>query len=444
MIGQSPKRRSILPRLFSKSNNLMNTNSGPSHDAMSTSKAQAAGGGDSASPSMRTRTLDTLDLQIKDSTSGEPIPQRTASQKQGPRALLHALARSASATPSPPIKMVPQNRKSEASYSREDVVSRIDSDQNIHLQQRHRQSVEEHSASLICPTSSTSESTRPPSRKGSKSPVMHTPQELLIPPEFTESNTRKPLIPKTPKVTGAWVDTPAGHRHSQSAVDPSDSNMNCVEEPQSPAASAPKSRSRTPSLAGKQPSHPKSALEVLIQEARSNQSNGNHPNEDAFGDDTLNSLRDIAGQDAEYDTTVLDLDEDTLDLINNVRQPVDSAEAQRQHELQTLQRMNERLRTARAGVREARNGIKRMEHQVEEADGSDGGIDFGSTIHSGPCKRCGCPEGGAMLSRILRDAWKTLRRQFYVWPKGRRLRLTWLGMLCSLLLVWSISEVTLW
>ena len=443
-MGQSPKRRSILPRLFSKTNNLMNTNSGPSHDAISTSKVQVAGGEESASLSIRTRSLDTLDLQTEDPTSGESIPQRVASQKQGPRALLHALARSASVTPSPPLKIVPQHRKSEKPNSRDDVVSGIDSDHSNRLQQRHRESVEEHNVSPIRPTSSTSESTRPPSRKGSKSPVMLTRQELPIPPEDTDSKTREPLVHRTPQVTGAWVDTPAGHRYSQCAVDPSESNMSYVDESQSPVASSPKSRSRGPSRAGKQASHPKSALEALIQEAHSNQSKNSHPNEGSFGDDTLNSLREIAGQDTEYDTTVLDLDEDTLDLINNVRQPVDSAEAQRQHELQTLQRMNERLRTARAGVREARNGMKRMEHQVEEADGTDGGNDLGSTNPSGPCKRCGCPEDGALLSKVLRDVWRALRRQFYVWPKGRRLRLTWLGMLCSLLLVWSISEVTLW
>lgn len=273
---------------------------------------------------------------------------------------------------------------------------------------------------------------------------MHTRKELENPLVEEESNDQKPPIPETPVVTGAWVDTPAGHWRSHSAGNAPETDAKYVAEPQSPNASSPGSRSRRLSSAGKQASHPKSALDALIQEARSHHSTENHQNKDAFGDDTLNSLRDIAGQDAEYDTTVHDLDEDTLDLIKNVRQPVDSAEVQRQHELQTLLRMNERLRTARAGVREARNGMKRMEHRVEEADGSDVGTDSAATDHSGPCKRCGCPEGGAMLSRILRDVWRTLRRQFYAWPKGRRLRLTWLGMLCSLLLLWSISEFTLW
>ena len=228
-------------------------------------------------------------------------------------------------------------------------------------------------------------------------------------------------MPKTPVVTGAWIDTPA--RQNQSSVP--DRNQHSESLQHSKESQTDKPLPSVPS----QPSHPRSVLEAVLQQA-----NANHDEraDDLLGDTTINSLRDLMREDPNY-SNIHQLDEDTLDLINNVTSPVDQGDRQRQQEEQVLQRMAKTLRSTRSSLRDASRGMKRVEHQFEEAEMNE----------NGHCKHCGYPEA-ITLTSILGRAWTSFLSNFYSWPKNGRLRITWLGVTCLVLFLWSISEVTLW
>ncbi|KAF2033721.1 hypothetical protein EK21DRAFT_41297, partial [Setomelanomma holmii] len=181
---------------------------------------------------------------------------------------------------------------------------------------------------------------------------------------------RPKLDPKTPVVTGAWVDTPGPRtirKHVSIARSPAQSpKKGSPQKQKSPEKSVvPTMADALDSTAAEtvRPQLPSSALQALVQEAKAH---GRRPSAD-FGDSTINSLEDLISSPAEGE-----VDEDTLQGLQlPTATPRNEAERQRQQELLHLHRMNDRLRAARTSIRDVSRGMKRVEGRVEheEEDG---------------------------------------------------------------------------
>jgi hypothetical protein len=245
---------------------------------------------------------------------------------------------------------------------------------------------------------------------------------------------RTRLDPKTPVVTGAWVDTP-GPRTTQK-------HINIAPPPSlSPKKGSPrKNKSPGKSTASRvdevieeavaetiRPQLPSSALQALVQEAKAN---GRRQSAD-FGDSTINSLEDLISPEGE-------MDEDTLQGLQlPTITPRNEAERQRQQELQHLHRMNDRLRAARTSIRDASRGMKRVEDRVEHGEEVEGGAK--AVLSECPCAAAGHPFSiRSSLRGLFWDKSLKTKRQGTSW---RTLGgLTTLSILMLLLFTWWISE----
>ncbi|USP73872.1 quinate pathway repressor protein [Curvularia clavata] len=216
---------------------------------------------------------------------------------------------------------------------------------------------------------------------GSKTP--HEAERLPEPPTEAPAKTqvdatpvskeRKILNPKTPVVTGAWVDTP-GPRTVQRSVSASRSRSRSSSPKKTNPRKA-KSLERFKSSKEDAPENvavevirpqlPRSALQALVEEAKAQ---GRRSSAD-FGDSTINSLEELITPLAE-----IAKDEDTLQGLQiPTDEPRNDAERQRQQELLHLHRMNDRLRAARTSIRDASRGMKRVEGRVEHVDEGENG-----------------------------------------------------------------------
>ncbi|KAF2133535.1 hypothetical protein P153DRAFT_381964 [Dothidotthia symphoricarpi CBS 119687] len=257
-----------------------------------------------------------------------------------------------------------------------------------------------------------------------------TPAEEPDPTPTPAPVERSILNPKTPIVTGAWVDTP-GPRTALRTTNPPQTRSRSQSPPQTSPRKSKSPTKRSASLPGitplepKRPHLPSSALDALIQSAR-------HDSAD-YGDSTINSLQDLMCPGDE-------VDEDTLQGLKLPTEiPKNEAERQRQQELTHLHRMNERLRAARTSIRDASRGMKRLDDQVEGAEEGDMGRKVG-VVHA----ECPCAADNAHMS-----VWRSCRS--WVWDerlkvsrKGTQWRriggLTGLGLLLMMAALWWVGE----
>ena len=255
------------------------------------------------------------------------------------------------------------------------------------------------------------------------------------------------LNPKTPVVTGAWVDTP-GPRTARSVLNPqrvpsrsprkrSPQKLRSPEKQEIQIGEAPP---RAATLESIRPRVPSSALEALVQEAKAS----GHRRSDDYGDSTINSLEEMI-------TTTTNLagaeEEDTLqglELPTGV--PRTEAERQRQQEILHLHRMNDRLRAARTGIRDASRGMKRVEDQVEHVGGEAQGSSTALEARDCPC---------AVAGEHQFSLWRW-SRSFFWQERLKTLRqasnshwkllggLTGLGLFLLTVFTWWVSEEIAW
>lgn len=281
----------------------------------------------------------------------------------------------------------------------------------------------------------------------------------LDPPPLSEPNStrintesvpspQKPADVQTPKVTGAWVNTPAPETskarffpHSSS----SSSSRSVSPVKSKTAEPLPETERKAPIEEPPKPQKqalPSSALEAVIDRAKSNhQSQGK---EDTLGDSTIDSLEDLIHSSPD-DTTNLQLDEDTLmGLRLPAGAPKTAAERDRYQEIQILQTMNTRLKSARTSIRDAGRGIKRVEHQVDVAEHHADVVEVNNVpAVTGQCKRCGCSAVSARTSSFS-GVWPARKRLFYDKDRNGRMKFTGLGLASLMLLTWLLSESVLW
>lgn len=188
------------------------------------------------------------------------------------------------------------------------------------------------------------------------------------------------------------------------------------------------------------PSLPHSAAEELLED----------PTANGLGDSTIHSLQDLLDANPDVDFSTV-LDDETLALAEDVVLPVvRRPTSERQEEIIALQRMNDRLKAARTGLRDASRGLARVEYQVSEAEEEEleGGMSTKKrdSRHDHDDCTCTCSKHhqDITLGKLVRQAWRSWLNNFYTWPRGGRPRITWLGLLTFLFFAWWASELTLW
>lgn len=276
---------------------------------------------------------------------------------------------------------------------------------------------------------------------------------LPTPPDDNAQSASHGLVPKTPVVMGAWVHTPSTKKPKEENIN---GQTSAAEKEKKHVKPAPILGNAVQQDTSKLPVLPRSAAASIIDKTATISQDGN-TNEITMGDSTLESIRNVAGQDVDYSTINLDvgvdLDDETLNMIENVNVPVTQAAWDRQLEAQTMLRMRRRLRAVRTGLRDASRGMKRVEREIENAEmandkasASTSALQNGTATqqHLHQCTQCASGRP-ITLSSLIADAWHYFTSYFYTWPANRRWlpRLTWLGLALLLFTIWSISEVTL-
>jgi hypothetical protein len=267
---------------------------------------------------------------------------------------------------------------------------------------------------------------------------------------------RPVLNPKTPVVTGAWVDTPGPRtilRPTSKERSPSRSpkksslRKNKLPEKKRTASAAEEEDALAEEVADTiiaevtRPKLPRSALQALVEDAKSSSAD--------YGDSTINSLEDLITPSAESP----EMDEGEGDTLQGLQLPTgtpkNEAERQRNQELLHLHRMNDRLRAARTSIRDASRGMKRVEDQVEHVDdGEPGSSDKTKIVYTGcPCAVDGHVQNFSMWrwwkSFFWQDRLKTRRQTRNSWWKKLG-GLTALSIFLMLFLTYWVTEEIAW
>ncbi|KAL1987905.1 hypothetical protein VTN96DRAFT_1889 [Rasamsonia emersonii] len=300
-------------------------------------------------------------------------------------------------------------------------------------------------------------------------------------PKPPEKNT---LPDKTPVVIGAWVDTPMTERAAESTEDlsreidspskpgpksnavsatistdttPPESNNNSSlvpslqlpdkkpetePKPQPKPETKPEVKTEKPKPELVKPKLPKSALEMVIEDAKVN------GNPLVLGDDTINSLQEILdGEDkhaspgSESENAVAESKRESDDAVAGI-DATDSELAQHQTETETqrqpaekdtesLDRMNSKLQSLIHSIHDARTGLDGLEQHISPGGNAD------SKQREGHCETCGAHDDGRVYVSIpLPRLW---RRD----PVSQRIHLTYQGWGLLSVIIWYISESTM-
>lgn len=182
------------------------------------------------------------------------------------------------------------------------------------------------------------------------------------PSPIHETPRPAPDLPaKTPKVTGAWIDTPLTVRHdsAQPVPSPPTTKDDAPLAPLPPAELSPQHPLPPLKRTASAPALPSSALSHVLRDKPP-----------CLGDDTLASLEDLLDptltQPGDVSAT-LNLDDvrAELDRLHGTGRPLSAADEERREELLVIEGMAGKLRSARRGVREVKRGLRGMEKRVE-------------------------------------------------------------------------------
>ncbi|KAJ5749094.1 uncharacterized protein N7511_010790 [Penicillium nucicola] len=270
------------------------------------------------------------------------------------------------------------------------------------------------------------------------------------------------IYDQTPRVTGAWIDTPMTERVTDRVPElPEDLTKDIIPprtasetkaaappaslaEPvtskaeetkptetnngQPPSESKPEKQSRAPLP---RPHLPKSALETVIEDASSGK-------DDEFGNDTLESLRGMMDdEDGPAELKVEEEDEEAYEkaVLEKLAQSDSAQKGQ-----VDLGSVNDKLNSLMRHISEVKKGLDGLEGQVNRAttiSKSNTGKSSKQTshIHTGEtCNDCGTHSDGRVYAALpVPRLWKRN-------PTSRRLQMTKLGWFTLISLSWYIIE----
>jgi hypothetical protein len=222
------------------------------------------------------------------------------------------------------------------------------------------------------------------------------------------------LDPKTPIVTGAWVDTPKPAQR-QDPIPPASPAKRAAAAalgiPVEPIKTTQPSQPAEPAL-------PSSALAAVVDEAR--QHLGQENAED-LGEATINSLEDLMAPHPE--DSMLDDEDDTIDLQLPSRSGSTDAQWSRRVALQSAKSLSETAEDMYHNIRSARKAADRMVATQVRASSP--------TIQQSPCYNC---------THLFPAMWRQSKALFYT-REERKTRPTKAGWLLLILLTWIIAEV---
>ncbi|CAL5872498.1 uncharacterized protein PFLUO_LOCUS6762 [Penicillium psychrofluorescens] len=240
---------------------------------------------------------------------------------------------------------------------------------------------------------------------------------------------------KTPRVTGAWIDTPVTERVAEI---PKDLTKDIVPKPVSEkekeptqeakssghgdinlgqADSQPTKRSRPPLI---RPKLPKSALETVMEDFNS----GKEPLD--MGDDTINSLQLILDDSGELKTE----EEDDAAYEKTVLEKLELANASENKDLADIDRLNQKLLSLRKNINEVRRGLDGLDGQVKREKQLESQSEKnGRHMQSGHSHHDGRVYAAIPLPRL----WERH-------PLSGRIQLTKLGLATFVSLTWYVIE----
>ncbi|PVH99099.1 hypothetical protein DM02DRAFT_529746 [Periconia macrospinosa] len=220
---------------------------------------------------------------------------------------------------------------------------------------------------------------------------------------------RSLLNPKTPVVTGAWIDTPRTatvlkppREAAADSTNPPENSNSSKESPQKQTAVPTENEPPAPLPEAIKPNLPRSALQAVVEQGRNE-----------YGESTINSLEELISPHAgtsEDDTTLPDLRVPT-------NPPRNAAERVRQDEHNLLHSMNDRLRAVSTGIRQVGRGIGKLERQVEqgeETEGSGRKVETRTASTASTPRTCSCDHHHPDHEPVARwTFWKGLKGLFY-------------------------------
>ncbi|KAJ5808317.1 hypothetical protein N7474_009586 [Penicillium riverlandense] len=239
---------------------------------------------------------------------------------------------------------------------------------------------------------------------------------------------------KTPRVTGAWIDTPVTERVTEipknltkdivpKPVSEKEKEKEPAQEPKSSGnddinlEAQPTKRSRPPLI---RPKLPKSALETVMEDFNS----GKEPLD--MGDDTINSLQLILDDSGELKTE----EEDDAAYEKTVLEKLELANASENKDLADIDRLNQKLLSLRKNINEVRKGLDGLDGQVQrERQLESQSKENGQHMQSGRSYHDGRVYAAIPLPRL----WERH-------PISRRLQLTKLGLVTFVSLTWYVVE----
>lgn len=264
---------------------------------------------------------------------------------------------------------------------------------------------------------------------------------------------------KTPTVTGAWVDTPAGSDVDiRPLLQTTDSTiLRAFGTPSAEAALGDEEQRGLGDASRRSNSEPssnraRSALEDIVREARA------QPN-CPFGDATIQSLEDIVHPNLDATETTLTFDDgaaaDAAGDFDSDGRELTQAEKDRRQEDLAIEAMNKHLRAARTSIKDADRGLRRVENRVElEHEHHPPGpssapahtSQSGTTIQISPSRpatwRTECTHCGGSYRNVWSGLLSELLSTIYTPSSTARLgfELTWLGTLLLLFILYQFLE----
>lgn len=262
------------------------------------------------------------------------------------------------------------------------------------------------------------------------------------------------------------------------------------EESEKPRGPFSKLANRDPRRISSEPSQPKSALEAIVQQARSKRDAN-------IGDSTIASLEDIVNPNVDNSSMFVEADktatvEDTEDADTAA---IPSSEETRRREEREIEAANRRLRITRTSIKDADRGLRRLGNQLEstntsssppaethqqaqqpdppKAEGAEtikvppevqkivndlfkaqaakhglptrSGFPPGLTPYTDHNGRTKCEHCGGCYASVWKGLWVEFREMFYTWSptegEEAKLKFTILGMVCAMFWGWMICEM---
>lgn len=384
-------------------------------------------------------------------------PQRPAHRREDSQNILRRLARASSSTPSPgnaPARRIIQEGTPAPVRNRPDsapaVPAATDPVQTSPRRRSPNRSQPRPQTSSVMQTKSVVV-------------VQETREEQLVQREThqveeTPAPPTRQLNPKTPVVTGAWVDTPKPAISRPSSLQEPASSSSHTSRPSSSKEMGSSERSASPAKKAAQaavqraqnddlnrvqlepqsaqtttprPSFPSSALSAVIDEARHHQ--GTDTNE-MLGEATIESLEDLMSP---HDDQSIQ-EEDTLDQLElPIEEPRTAAERSRLAEIMTLKSMNQKLKTTKSNIRNVNHGIQGLQKQVHGSGEKVEGKEKGKEKQA----QAKMPE---VNFRCFSNLGRLLRTSLYTRDENGRIGLGPLGLFLTVFLGWLVTEFLMW